>query len=144
VNDSFFLFVKASGSSISYQWYRNGTPVAAAIKDTLTFNGISLDNNGDTIHCIVKNILGTSVSSKKILLTVKDTEGAKITAEPSGVSDRYNGGCFLHFHNDDWKRSDKIVMVQKMPCSNQNVLVLCKVFSQNINVAGRFRIYRVL
>lgn len=94
VNDSFFLYVKASGSNISYQWYRNGTAIAAAIQDTLTFKSISLDNNGDSIHCVVQNILGTSVSSKKILLTVKDNEGAKIITEPQEYLTATMGDAF--------------------------------------------------
>jgi hypothetical protein len=83
INDTFCLFVKASGSNISYQWYRNRSPVAATTNDTIMFNGISLENNGDTIYCVVKNILGKSISSKTIVLTVKDNEGAKIKTEPA-------------------------------------------------------------
>lgn len=143
VNDSFFLFVKASGSNISYQWYRNGTPIAAAISDTLAFKGISLNNNHDSIHCVVKNILGTSVSSKKIFLTVKDNESAKIIAEPPEYLTATMGDAFSISTEATGSGQIKYVWYKNGLAASDSV-GSGKVFNNSASVMGDSGIYRCI
>jgi hypothetical protein len=83
VGDTLRLFVKATGSRISYQWYLNGAAITGATKDSVALNGITSENDSDSVHCVVKNTLGTSVTSNKILLTVlNSTQIPKIIKEP--------------------------------------------------------------
>jgi hypothetical protein len=82
VNDTLMLYVNATGTKVSFQWYRNKEVISGANNDTILFNGVTLNDNLDTFYCVVKNPLGAAVSSKNCILTVKDNEGAKIKTEP--------------------------------------------------------------
>jgi hypothetical protein len=82
INDTLVLYVNATGTRVSFQWYRNKEVISGANDDTIVFKGAALTDNLDTFYCVVKNPLGAAVASKNCILTVKDNEGAKIKTEP--------------------------------------------------------------
>jgi len=67
------FYVVASGSpGVSYQWLRNGNPIAGATADTYAIAAVASSNNGDTYSCVVSNFTGTpnTVTSGTGTLTV--------------------------------------------------------------------------
>lgn len=59
--DNVNLAVTASGSDISYQWYRNGKALSGATKANLSLGQIALDEAGK-YTCVVSNDIGSTVS----------------------------------------------------------------------------------
>jgi Concanavalin A-like lectin/glucanases superfamily/Immunoglobulin domain/Immunoglobulin I-set domain len=66
--------VLASGSpAVSYQWRRNGTPIAGATDKLFTLAVASMANNGDLYSCVISNFAGATphtVTSANATLTV--------------------------------------------------------------------------
>lgn len=58
--------VAAVGCSLSYQWEKNGIPIAGATSPTLTLNGVSLTDAG-SYNVVVSNFLGSVVSNAATL-----------------------------------------------------------------------------
>jgi hypothetical protein len=87
VGDTLRLSIKATGSRISsYQWYLNGAAITGETKDSVAINGITLENDSDSVYCVVKNSLGASVTSNKIKLKVSSlTQNPKIIKEPEAT-----------------------------------------------------------
>ncbi len=84
VGDTLRLSIKVTGSRItSYQWHLNGVAITGETKDSIAINGITLENDSDSVYCVVKNSLGASVTSNTIKLTVSNvTQIPKIIKEP--------------------------------------------------------------
>jgi hypothetical protein len=61
--------VAATGSNLSYQWERDGAPVAGATSPTLVLPAVSFADNGASFVCVVTNGAG-SVTSDSAVLTV--------------------------------------------------------------------------
>jgi hypothetical protein len=69
--------VQASGGLLSYQWFRDGTPltdgatVSGATTNVLTLSGLAPGDSGATLECVVSNLCGTaSTSSPPATLTI--------------------------------------------------------------------------
>ncbi len=62
--------VEALGTDITYQWKRNGTPVAGGTNATLALNNLTAADNGATYMVVVANSVG-SVDSASAALTLK-------------------------------------------------------------------------
>ncbi|MDB6092689.1 MAG: hypothetical protein JWM32_251 [Verrucomicrobia bacterium] len=68
--------VTASGSSsLTYQWRRNGSPIAGQTGSTLTLNGVALSDSGETFDVVVTSTTG-SVTSSSATLTVTSLPSA--------------------------------------------------------------------
>ncbi len=61
--------VAAIGRQLSYQWALNGVPIARATGTSVTLQHVTLDQNGNTVSCLVSNPFGT-VASVSALLSV--------------------------------------------------------------------------
>jgi hypothetical protein len=86
IGDTLRLYLKATGSRISYQWYLNAAVITGAIQDSLVINGIKIENDSDSVYCVVKNSLGASVTSNKTKLKVSSlTQDPKIIKEPEAT-----------------------------------------------------------
>ncbi|HEX2957696.1 MAG TPA: immunoglobulin domain-containing protein, partial [Chitinispirillaceae bacterium] len=71
----------------------NEVAITGATKDTLVFNGLSAANDSDSVHCVVRNPLGSSVTSKMARLTVSSaTQILKIIREPESSVNISVGG----------------------------------------------------
>lgn len=71
--------VVASGSSLSYQWRKNGNPIGGATSDTLTLNPVSAGDVG-SYDCVVTSQNCGSTTSNSASLTVSDN--VTITTQP--------------------------------------------------------------
>lgn len=79
--------VTADGNpSPSFQWRKNGTPVAGATTNTLTLSAATLADAG-TYTAVATNSLGSAVSNDAVLTVNSTTYSAPVfTLQPTGVS----------------------------------------------------------
>jgi hypothetical protein len=73
--------VAATGSGLSYQWQKNGLPIASAISAGYTTPAATIDDSGAAFRCIVASA-AHSVTSAGAILSVRLVP-PKITAHPS-------------------------------------------------------------
>ena len=80
------FLVKAAGTSLSYQWKKNGTDIPGATSSSYTTPATTLADNGTKYLVIVSNTEG-QVPSSAATLTVSDTAMAPaITTQPAAQS----------------------------------------------------------
>ena len=80
------FLVKAAGTSLSYQWKRNGTDIPGATSSSYTTPATTLADNGTKYLVSVSNTEG-QVTSNDATLTVSDTAMAPaITTQPAAQS----------------------------------------------------------
>ena len=80
------FLVKAAGTSLSYQWKKNGTDIPGATSSSYTTPATTLADNGTKYSVNVSNTEG-KVSSSDATLTVSDTAMAPaITTQPAAQS----------------------------------------------------------
>ncbi|SCY35094.1 PKD-like domain-containing protein [Flavobacterium caeni] len=85
-NSSVSFSVTASGSGITYQWFRgatqlnNGGAISGATSSTLTINPVALGDAATDYYCVVSGNCSPSATSNTATLTV--TERVVITAQP--------------------------------------------------------------
>lgn len=87
--------VAASGTSLSYQWLRDGTPVAGATSSSYTLATTTLEDRGSKWRVQVSNSAGTA-SSNEAVLTVSGIRVLAGTAGSYGTSD--GTGAQARFH----------------------------------------------
>ena len=75
--------VTATGSSLSYQWRKNGVDIAGANTNTYSITGVVAANNG-TYTVVVSNGCTPAINSSASTLTVQ--ENAEITSPPANVT----------------------------------------------------------
>ena len=78
-----FSITAVGQGTLSYQWYREGSPVGT---DSSTYNtgATNNDNTGDEVYCVVSDDL-TSLQSNTVTLTIA-AEAPTITVQPSNDS----------------------------------------------------------
>ncbi len=59
--------VVATGSSLTYQWQRNGVDISGANSASYTISKTVLTDSGSTFRCVVTNTIGSAVSSNGAL-----------------------------------------------------------------------------
>ncbi|HNQ88888.1 MAG TPA: immunoglobulin domain-containing protein [Verrucomicrobiota bacterium] len=66
--------VAADGSApLTYQWYKNNTPIADATAPTLTLTGVLFTDNAAKFKCEVSNGAGTATSNEATLTVLQDS-----------------------------------------------------------------------
>ena len=81
-----FSVVAAGTASLSYQWRRNGAPIAGATSASYVLNPTSGADNGSSFDVVVSNVAG-SVTSAAAILTVNGAPVApSITTPPANVT----------------------------------------------------------
>jgi hypothetical protein len=86
--NSAFFSVTATGPSLTYQWYRNGVPIAFATSSTYSTPATSLSEDGDTFYVVVSNPHG-EVTSNTVSLGVSAAPvvlDAVVTLDPSSIT----------------------------------------------------------
>ncbi len=78
--------VVASGSGLSYQWYKGGAALAGATSATLTLSSVAASDAGT--YYVVVTSAGGSVTSNSVTLTIgsASSSGVTITGQPSSVT----------------------------------------------------------
>jgi hypothetical protein len=102
-NNSVTFCVTAEGSMpFSYDWRRNGTPIAGATNSCYTTNDVQLADNNSVFNCLVSNPYGSALSSNAvlsvttnigILITFDDLTGTELPV-PAG----YNNLTWNNFY----------------------------------------------
>ena len=78
--------VTAGGTApFTYQWLKNGAPIAGAVHSTYTTPVLAATDNGEQYSVSVSNVGGTVVSSAATL-TVTNTAAPAITTQPANQS----------------------------------------------------------
>ena len=84
---SFSVGAQSQGGTLSYQWRRNGAPVAGATASSTTTPVLSAGDDGALYSVLVSSSNGTSVLSNAVRLTVTGVPVApSITTQPRDVS----------------------------------------------------------
>jgi hypothetical protein len=87
------LSVAASGSNLSYKFYRNGATVQSSTSNTYTVSSATTNDAG-TYTCLVGNACGESLSAP---VTVTVNAGPAATQQPVGVSQCQGSAAQLTF-----------------------------------------------
>jgi glucose/arabinose dehydrogenase len=97
VGQSVTFKVSAIGSTpLSFQWRRNGSPIAGATGATYTRTNIQLSDNGALFDVIVSNGFGRATSDDAQLTVLQDAvPSAAITQPVRGTT--YAGGDVIHY-----------------------------------------------
>jgi hypothetical protein len=74
---SFFVYCGGSGP-MSFQWYKNGSPISGANQQSYSGEEVTTADNGAVFKVIVKNAVGTATST-----------GATLTVKPSNAAGTY-------------------------------------------------------
>ncbi len=84
--------VSATGAApLTYQWQRNGVDIAGATSSTYRVAQTTLSDHGARLRCVVRNSLGSVVSSEAVLSVTSDKRpSATITSPSTGTN--YAGG----------------------------------------------------
>lgn len=83
-NQPLTLTIGASGSNLTYVWYKNNQVVAGANTATLTVAQMEQSDDNSTFKVVVSNAYG-SVTSKVISIKVTDFLGVKITKSATAI-----------------------------------------------------------
>jgi glucose/arabinose dehydrogenase len=67
---------------LTYQWFRNGTLLEGANKDTLRVNSVSLSDNNAKFHCVVSNSISSDTSTEALLSVVQNTRPVPTITSP--------------------------------------------------------------
>lgn len=70
VDDSLSMEIAASGTGVSYMWYKNGEAISGANAANYSVEKVSLEDNGAQYYCVVTGKNGSTVQSKTLTLTV--------------------------------------------------------------------------
>jgi PKD repeat protein len=91
--------VTASGSQpLSYQWEKNGSPIAGATGQNYTTPPVTLADSGSLFRCAVSNVAGT-VTSATATLTVQDATPPVISGvEATGITE---SGATITWNTDE-------------------------------------------
>jgi hypothetical protein len=69
--DFWVIANSTADSSLSYQWYRNGSPISGAVHSTFRIQRVNQSDNGHTFHVVVSNTFG-AIQTSTAVLTVND------------------------------------------------------------------------
>jgi len=83
-NQTMVLTITASGSDLTFEWYKNDQLLPNEKGASLSVPNISINDNGNTYKVLVRNSYG-SVQSNSITLTVTDFAGVKIMKAPAAI-----------------------------------------------------------
>jgi len=79
--------VTATGTApLSYQWQKNGAPIAGATATTYTTPATTTSDNGSTFRCVVSNSAGSVTSNSATLAVNAAPVAPSITTHPSSVT----------------------------------------------------------
>ncbi|MBI5767104.1 MAG: immunoglobulin domain-containing protein [Verrucomicrobia bacterium] len=108
------LSVTAGGTGLTYQWRKDGAPIAGATGASLTLSGVGLSSAG-SYTVVVTNTTGSTTSAAAVL----GVTGAPITGSYFG-SFGSNGGTFALYVRSDrtgvflgYARASKIALVSR-------------------------------
>jgi hypothetical protein len=77
--------VTATGTTLAYQWRKNGTNISGATAASYTTPATVIGDSGSTFSVVVSNSLG-SVTSSNATLTVTSTPPGNVEVEPNNSS----------------------------------------------------------
>ena len=83
---TFDVVAVSQGGTLSYQWRRNGTPIAGATGTSYTTPATTLADSGSAYSATVTSTNGTSVTSNGAVLTVGTPTPLVIGTQPQDVS----------------------------------------------------------
>ena len=78
--------VTAQGSSLAYQWSRNGTPIGGATSASYTTPATALADSGALFAVTVSNARGNAISDEAELTVTTAAQAPAIATEPAGVT----------------------------------------------------------
>jgi len=95
LDESVTLSVEATGGMLTYQWYKNGQPIAGATENKYAITKTAMSDNGK-YHCTVTNSEG-SVNSNEVTLDVLNNDvslyGLTINNHIWNIDNRYAIEC---------------------------------------------------
>jgi O-glycosyl hydrolase len=82
------LSVTATGTGLTYQWFRNGTLISGAVQATYTINDVTLSEDGVSYTVVISGTVPPALTSSAMTIrvsggTVPGTSVAEVSANPS-------------------------------------------------------------
>ncbi|MCX8521570.1 MAG: hypothetical protein ORN28_08545 [Rhodoferax sp.] len=78
--------VTATGTSLGYQWMKNGTDIGGATASSYTTPATAIGDNGAVYSVVVSNTAGTATSSTATLSVTAAAEAPAITTQPAPLT----------------------------------------------------------
>jgi len=84
---SFIVSAGVQCDNSSFQWFKNGTPIAGINNNELVTDPVTLDDNGSVFHCIVSNGTVKDTSDTAILTVIPPRDGNRVVAISGNLHD---------------------------------------------------------
>lgn len=100
VGENVILSAEASGhETITYQWYKNNTPIQNEIANDLTLNSVVLADSGSIIYCVASNNIAKDTSNFVVLKVTQNRRPIINIISPI-LGSKYNYGDSLFFEGN--------------------------------------------
>jgi uncharacterized repeat protein (TIGR02543 family) len=100
VGDPLELSVTASGSGLSYQWFRNGTLISGAESSSFSVGSVSSADAGE-YHVVVSNSDGSLASESALVTVAEASSGGPMISEIPDQSTTYETPLTVYFTVSD-------------------------------------------
>ncbi len=92
---TYFAVSAGGGGILTYQWYKNGAPIASSNSNVYQTPVLSTGDNGEQFHVTISDNYSRSVTSNAATLTIKGVSGTFVNTGTPGTARECNTATLL-------------------------------------------------